>query len=104
MERDFLELIKKAEDDASAVIEEAKARAAEIEKEGSKRASEHIENSRRAVQEQRETRLSEEGYRIKKTYDNKKTFLTVSLNDEKLKALDRLDKAAELVVERIIGG
>ena len=104
MERDYLELIKKAEWEAAKKIDDAKIRAAEIEKDGIRRADEYIETSRRKLSERREARFSDEGYRIKKNYDNKKAILTVAINDKKIKAETLIDKAAGTIVERIIGG
>ena len=104
MERDFLNLINEAEKEAADKIEAAKAEAAEIEKAGI-RTAESIETDGKAEWlARKEKELSEVQYSIKKKYDNKKTYLTVSLNDTKLKASNNIDSAAALIVERIING
>lgn len=102
MDKDFLDVIKKAESEADAKIEEAKRRAAEIEKEGMARAENHLAESRKKCTEENENKLSEAHYAVKKKYDNKKTFMTVALNDKKNEASARIDKAAALIVERIL--
>ena len=102
MDREFLDLIKKAEAEAADVIEQAKINAAEIEKEGERNAEELGSGSRSEWAKRKETELSEAKYRVKKIYDNKKTFLTVALNDKKVQAEKKLDQAAALIVERIL--
>ena len=102
MDREFLDLIKKTEAEAAAVIEEAKIKAAEIEKEGERNAEELGSGTRAEWAKLKETKLGEAKYKVKKIYDNKKTFLTVALNDKKLMAEKKLDQAASLIVERIL--
>ncbi|MBO4326845.1 MAG: hypothetical protein J5950_06210 [Clostridia bacterium] len=102
MERDFLELIHRAEAEAADKINAAKVKASEIEKSGISEAEELRSGSREEWMKKKERELSEAQYNIKKKFDNKKTFLTVALNEMKLKASGNIDRAAGLIVERIL--
>ena len=92
MENDFLKLIKDAEDAAAEKIEAARKEAVEIEKDGERRAAELARKQQEESLARREEQLSAARYSVKKKYDNKKALLTVELDD----------KAAEIIIERII--
>lgn len=102
MERDFLNLIREAEKEAAEKIEAAKIEAAEIEKSGIAAAEQFESESKAEWKKRKEKEQADTQYVVKKKYDNKKSLLTVSLNDTKLKAQENIDKAATLIVERII--
>ena len=46
--------------------------------------------------------MSAARYSVKKKYDNKKALLTVELDEKRRAAAKKLDKAAEVIIERII--
>jgi F0F1-type ATP synthase membrane subunit b/b' len=104
MDKDFLKLIKEAEEEAAGKIEAAKNEAAEIEKNGIRTAESLGADTRAEWIRQKERELSDAQYNIKKKYDNQKTFLTVSLNDTRIKASENVDSAAKLIIERILNG
>ena len=70
MDREFLDLIKKTEAEAAAVIEEAKIKAAEIEKEGERNAEELGSGTRAEWAKLKETKLGEAKYKVKKIYSH----------------------------------
>ncbi len=101
MDKTYLEKIKAAEEEAAGLIGEARERARASEQEAAAEAEKILADQMKKSESRRENEFAEAQYKIKKIYDNKKTVLTVGLNDRRLKASGHLDEAAALIIERI---
>ena len=102
MENDYLKVIRDAEAGAEEEIGRARARAFADEQEAANLAERIVLEQRRKSAQQLDEELEKARYSAKKSVDNRKTFLTVELNDKKLAALKLADGCAEKLAERIL--
>lgn len=104
MEKDYLKQIRDAEAQAEEKIGVAKAEAYRTENEAAFMAERIVLEQRKKSAQDLETGLEKARYAAKKAVDNRKTFLTVELNDKKQAALKLIDECADKLVERILEG
>jgi len=104
MEKDYLKQIRDAEAAAEEKISLAKADAYTKANEASFMAERIVLEQRKKSALDLETGLEKARYAAKKSVDNRKTFLTVELNEKKQAALKLVDGCADKLVERILEG